>query len=54
VRTLKTGRAAGRFGTVTRAHQPARYWRYVYAGYGVLAICLGLFCWVVLSPGTFR
>jgi hypothetical protein len=29
IRTLRTGRARTRITTVTRKHQPARYWRYV-------------------------
>ena len=36
IRTLRTGRARTRITTVTRKHQPARYWRYVYSGIAVL------------------
>ena len=53
-RVLTTGRARGRNGSVTREHQPARYWRYVYASYGVLAFCAALFLAVLLWPGFFR
>jgi hypothetical protein len=36
IRTLRTGHARTRITTVTRKHQPARYWRYVYSGIAVL------------------
>jgi hypothetical protein len=50
---LRTGRARSRFGTITRRGQPRRFWRYVYAGYAVLAICAGLILWALISPGSF-
>ena len=50
---LRTGRVRSRFGTFTRQGQPRRFWRYVYAGYPVLAICAGLILWVLISPGSF-
>jgi hypothetical protein len=50
-RTLHTGRAHGRWsGTITRARQPKRYWRYVYAGCLVLAFFLAAFIWSTLWP----
>jgi len=35
---LRTGRARGRYGTISREAQPRRFWRYVYYAYGVLRI----------------
>jgi hypothetical protein len=52
-RTLRTGRAHTRTTTATRAHQPARYWRYVYADYVVLASCLVILLWAILWPDSF-
>jgi len=51
-KTLRTGRARGRFGTITREKRPARYWRYVYASYVVLAACAGVFLWILIAPQT--
>lgn len=54
-RTLKTGRAhIRRGGTVTREHQPARYWRYVYGDYVVLAFCAAVFIWATYWPDSVR
>ena len=52
VRTLKTGRARGRGGIVTRKGRPQKYWRYVYASYVMLAICAGLLLWALIAPET--
>lgn len=52
-RTLRTGRARGRFGTITRK-QPARFRRYVYADWIVLAFCVGIILWALISPETFE
>lgn len=51
---LVTGRARPRTGTVTRAHQPGRYWRYVYSDWIVLACCTALFVAVISRPDLFR
>jgi hypothetical protein len=51
-KTLRTGRARGRLGTITRAKRPERYWRYVYASYAVLAASAGLFLWILIAPQT--
>ena len=51
-RTLRTGRARGRGGTITRAKRPQRFWRYVYASWVVLAACAGLFLWILIAPET--
>jgi hypothetical protein len=51
-KTLRTGRARGRFGTITREGRPERYWRYVYASYVVLAACAGAFLWILIAPET--
>jgi H+/Cl- antiporter ClcA len=54
VRTLQTGRARGRTGTMTKAKQPERYWRYVYASSGLLVLCAAALLWVMISPETFE
>jgi hypothetical protein len=52
-RTLRTGRAHGKFGTITRAHQPQRFWRYVYGDYAVLVLCAVMLLWALISPASF-
>ena len=52
-RTLRTGRARGRFGTITRK-QPARFRRYVYADWFVLVCCAGAILWALISPEIFQ
>lgn len=54
IRTRKTGHARGRRGTITRAHQPARYRRYVYSSYAVLVFLLITFLWVTIWPDSLR
>jgi hypothetical protein len=54
IRTLRTGRARTRMITVTRKHQPARYWRYVYAGFAVLLFFVAAFVWATLWPDSLR
>lgn len=51
-RALRTGRARGRGGTITREKRPQRFWRYVYASCAVLAACVGLFLWILIAPET--
>jgi hypothetical protein len=53
-RTLRTGRARGKGGTITRAHQPARFWRYVYCSYALLGFLAASFLWVLFWPGSLR
>jgi hypothetical protein len=53
VRTLRTGRAHGKFGTITRAKQPARFWRYVYGDYALLVLCAVMLLWSLISPASF-
>jgi uncharacterized BrkB/YihY/UPF0761 family membrane protein len=53
VRALRTGRTRSRFGTITRKGQPRRFWRYVYASYVVLLLCLGAILWALISPDSF-
>jgi len=53
VRTLRTGRARGKGGTITRKGQPEQYWRYVYAGWVMLAFFVAAFVWATLWPDTF-
>jgi hypothetical protein len=50
---VRTGRARGRYGTVTRKGQPRRFWRYVYGGYAVLLLCAGVILWALISPDSF-
>ena len=52
IRTLRTGRARIRITTVTRKHQPARYWRYVYSGIAVLVVFVAAFIWAQLYGPT--
>ncbi|HEY4407916.1 MAG TPA: hypothetical protein VGN55_24965 [Xanthobacteraceae bacterium] len=54
VRTLQTGRARARTGTVTKARQPERYRRYVYASCGLLVLCAAALLWIMISPATFE
>jgi len=53
VHTLRTGRARGRGGTITRHKRPKKYWRYVYADYAVLVLCAVALLWILISPETF-
>lgn len=53
VRALRTGRARGRGGTVTRKGQPQRFRRYVYADFVVLAFGVIGFIWALASPASF-
>jgi ABC-type Fe3+ transport system permease subunit len=52
-RTLSTGRARGRNGTITRKGQPDRYRRYVYASCALLALCAVALVWMLFRPGVF-
>jgi hypothetical protein len=52
-RTLRTGRAHGRFGTITRK-QPTRFRRYVYSNWIVLAFCIGVILWALIWPESFQ
>jgi hypothetical protein len=54
VRALKTGRARGRWGTITRAHQPERFWRYIYQSYALLAFLAATCVWVLVWPDSLR
>ena len=50
---LRTGRARGRGGTITRKGQPRRFWRYVYSSYVVLLLCAGAILWALIWPESF-
>ena len=50
---LRTGRASGRYGTITRQGQPRRFWRYVYSAYAVLLLCAVATLWALISPSSF-
>ncbi|MDT7810469.1 MAG: hypothetical protein QOJ42_385 [Acidobacteriaceae bacterium] len=47
-RTLRTGRARGKGGWITKHGQPKRYWRYVYSNCGLLVVAGIMLIWVVL------
>ena len=51
---LRTGRARGRYGTITRHGQPARFWRYIYGDYLVIGFCVAAIAWALLSPQSFN
>jgi hypothetical protein len=53
VHTLRTGRARGRGGTITRQKRPEKFWRYVYANCAVLVFCAVVLLWVIISPESF-
>jgi len=54
-RVLKTGQARSWLAvTVTRQHQPARYWRYVYSSYFVLAFLAATFLWATVWPDSLK
>jgi hypothetical protein len=50
---LRTGRARGRYGTITRKGQSRRFWRYVYSAYVVLLLCAAAILWALISPASF-
>ena len=49
---LRTGRAWGRYGTISREEQPRRFWNYVYYAYVVLFVCAGVILWALISSST--
>ena len=51
-RTLRTGRAHGKFGIITRK-QSGRFRRYVYADWIVLAFCVVVIIWILIWPEMF-
>lgn len=53
IRALRTGRARGRGGTITRRGRPEKFWRHIYASYAVLAACAGILLWILIAPQTF-
>jgi hypothetical protein len=54
IRTLRTGRARGWMGTITRERQPKRFWRYVYSSWAVLAFFVAAIVWATLWPDSLR
>jgi hypothetical protein len=50
-RTLRTGVARGSWGSFTRKRNPKKFVRYVYASYAMIAFCIVVFLWVILTPG---
>jgi hypothetical protein len=51
---LRTGRARGRGGTITRKGRPRRFWRYIYSAYALLLLCAGAILWALISPQSFQ
>jgi len=51
---LRTGRARGRGGAITRKGQPRRFWRHVYSACAVLLLCAGAILWALISPQSFQ
>jgi hypothetical protein len=47
---LRTGRARGRYGTISREGQPRRFRSYVNYAYVVLLVCGGVILWALISP----
>src|SRR5262249_26333062 len=52
-RTLRTGLAHGRLGTITRK-QERRFKRYVWSDWLMLALCAAVILWLLISPDSFR
>jgi hypothetical protein len=50
LRTLRTGRAHGKFRVFTSKKQPAAFRRYVYADWIVLAFCVVVIMWILIWP----
>ena len=53
VRALRTGRARGRSGFITKQKRPELYWRHVYGSCAVLVFCAVVLLWAIISPGSF-
>ena len=53
VRTLRTGRAHGKFGIIYRKQAP-RFQRYVFSNWIVLALCVATILWALIWPETFQ
>jgi hypothetical protein len=53
LRTLRTGRAQGKFGVISRK-QAGRFRRYVFANWAVLAFCVVVIAWILIWPEMFR
>jgi len=51
-RTLRTGRAHGKFGIITRKAQPGRFRRYVFGDWLVLGLCAVMILYAVIE--TFQ
>ena len=52
-RMLRSGRASIWLGgTVTRQHQPARYWRRIYSSYVALAFLAATLLWATVWPDS--
>jgi hypothetical protein len=50
---LRTGRARGRGGIMTREKRPGKFWRYICGGSAVLLACVGVILWALISPSSF-
>lgn len=47
---LRTGRARGRSGTITRERQPDGFRRYIRGNYLALGLCAVMILWALFSP----
>jgi hypothetical protein len=54
MRTIRSGRAHGKYGIIRQKGQPNRFRRYVYADWIVLVLCAGAIVWALISPETFQ
>jgi len=52
IRALRSGRARGRGGTITREGRPKKFRRYIYADWALLAACAGVLVWILIAPET--
>lgn len=54
IRTIRTGRGLpNRIATTVTRKQPARFRRYLYADWIMLAFCLAVTLWALIRPETF-
>jgi hypothetical protein len=51
---LRTGRARGLSGTITREREPDKFKRHIYINCAALALCAVMILWAVFSPFAFR
>jgi hypothetical protein len=54
IRTIRSGRAHGKYGIIRQKGQPGRFRRYVYADWIALALCASALLWALISRETFQ